>query len=150
MRRTVIALLALVFILPLTVQAREWNAEQHEVWAALEACSNAGEIEELRTCFHDDFVGWGADNGIPQKKADRMAGSAWFYETAETVWLHLKPLSIDVRGDMAIVLYVYSFVDRNKLKGEETSGTTNWTDIMVREGNKWVWLADHGTDVGGN
>jgi ketosteroid isomerase-like protein len=150
MRRNVIAILVLAFFLPLTVQAQQWNAEQQEVWDVVEACFDTQDTEDLMACYHDDFVGWGLGNGVPVNKADKRAINARVLESSDNVWQHLKPLSIEVRGDVAIVLYVFSFVERNKATGEETTGTVNWTDIMVLVDDRWLWLADHGTRVEGN
>jgi hypothetical protein len=146
MRRTFSNVFALALFLPLTAHAQQWSAEQQEVWDALAACTDA-QGEEFIACFHDDFTGWFFGNGVPLNKADRRAGGIRSFETYEPVWHYLKPLSIDVRGDVAIVLYVGYFVSRNRATGEETSSTTNWTDIMVRDGGRWLWLADHGTAV---
>jgi ketosteroid isomerase-like protein len=150
MPRTIFAVIALAFILPLTVQAQQWNAEQQEVWADHEVCDNATEIEAFMACFHEDFIGWDTGVGVPANKADFRAWRTRGFEVWEQVWRHNKPVSIYVRGDVAIVLYVAYVVGRNKVTGEETSSTTNYTDIMVKEGASWLWIGGHGTSVGGN
>ncbi len=150
MRRLVFATLALAFILPLTAQAQQWNAEQQEVWADHEVCDNATEIEAYMACYHEDFVGWSTGVGVPTNTTDVRAFSTRGFEVWERVWRHNKPVNIYVRGDMAIVLYVAFVASRNKATGEEISSTTNWTDIMVKEGNSWLWIGGHGNSVGGN
>ena len=136
MRRLVFAVLALAFILPLTAQAQQWNAEQQEVWDAVEACWDAQEIENYMACIHDDFVSWGSSEDIPWNKTDVRAFTARSIESLDDVWSYRKPLRIDVRGDVAVVLYVATYINRNKATGEETTTTTNWTEVFERNGNR--------------
>ena len=82
--------------------------------------------------------------------ADLLAGTAHFLETEEPLWVYRKPLNIDVRGDVAIVLYVVDFARRSRVNGAQTTGKFNWTEVFVRDGGAWKALTDHGTEVGGN
>ena len=150
MRRFVLAALALAFILPLSAQAQQWNAEQQEVWAALEACWDAQETEGFMACIHDDYVAWWPNQGVPMNRADARPLLGRNLEVSDVVWRYRKPLNIDVRGNVAIVIYVANYVTRNKTTGEESATTTNWTEVFERDGNKWLLLTDHGTEVGGN
>jgi hypothetical protein len=147
MRRFVFAILALAFVLPLTAQAQQWNAEQQEVWDAVDACWDAPEVETYMACIHDDFVSWGTGSGVPANKTDVRPSVVRRFEIYEDVWSYMKPVSIDVRGDMAIVLYVSTYVQREKATGEETTTTTNWTEVFERNGNRWQLIVDHGTVV---
>jgi ketosteroid isomerase-like protein len=146
----VIVVGALAIFAPLAVQGQELTADQQEVWNVVLACYDANDSDALMACYHDDFLGWGLDNTVPMNKADKQAINARVDESSENMWQHLKPVSVDVRGDVAIVLYVQSYVDRDKTTGEETAGTVNWTDILVKVGERWLWLADHGTQVDDN
>lgn len=150
MRRTVFAVFALVLILPLTAQAQQWNAEQREVWTALEACWDAQEPEGVLACIHDDYVAWWPNQGVPLNRADARPLLGRDMAAADVVWSHRKPLNIDVRGNMAIVIYVAMYVTRNTTTGEAFSTTTNWTEVFQKVGNSWLLLTDHGTEVGGN
>ena len=150
MRRVLVPICALTMFAPLGLHAQQLTAVQQEVWDVVLACYDAHDSDDLMACYHEDFLGWGLDNSVPMNKADKRAVNARVDESSENVWQHLKPVSVDVRGDVAVVLYVQSFVDRDKATGEETEGTVNWTDILVRDGGNWLWLADHGTEVKSN
>ena len=56
-------------------------------------------------------------------------------------------MSMDVRGDVAIVLYVATYVSRNQTTGEETRSTVRWTEVFERDGNRWRLVVGHGTVV---
>ena len=150
MKRILGIVFVMVFLLPLSVQGQEWTAEQMEVWETVQACWSATNVETLSACYHEDLVTWGVGNGVPINKADFRALDARWLDTQEAVWSHYKPLSIDVRGDMAVVIYVMHWAERHKVTGEETEGIINWTEVFVKEGNRWLLLADHGTRVEGN
>ena len=136
-----------LLLFPLSVQGQEWDAEQMEVWETVTTCWTSTNIETQMACIHDDFKTWGVGNPVPFKKADTRAHLTRFFETQETVWSYFQPLSIDVRGDMAIVLYVMNWAERNRVTGEETAGIINWTEVFKKEGDRWLLLADHGTRV---
>lgn len=150
MRRTVFAALALAVFLPLAAQAQQWTAAQQEVWEFEEACWATQDLEVAMACFHDDFVGWGTNSTLPTSKADRRPFFARSFETEDMVFLHLKPLSIKVHGDVAIVLYLATVTTKNKASGKETTVTERWTDICLKEGDGWTWIADHGGAIPNN
>lgn len=147
MHRTLVAVLALGVFLPLTAQAQQWTAEQQEVWEFEEACWASQDLESNMACFHDDFFGWGTDSPLPTSKADRRPFFARRFETQESVFLYLKPLAIHVHGDVAIVVYFAVNTLKNKASGEETTYVDRWTDICLKEGSRWMWIADHGSPV---
>lgn len=150
MRRTGFSVLAFLFLFAPTAQGQEWTAQQQEVWAALEACWSSTDMQAGMACIHDDYVSFGTSRGVTQNKADVRATWARFLETQDQVWVHRKPLNIDVRGNVAVVLYVVDYVDRNRATGEETAGKSIWTEVFVKDGNTWKCLTDHGTEIGGN
>ncbi len=148
MKRFMAVVLPLFFLLPLTGQAQEWSTEQLEVWNAVEACWDAEDIDELQACYHEDYVSWVLADGVPRNKADQHALDVRWLETEETEWIYRKPLNIDVRGNIAVVLYVADWENRSKATGEVSSGRTNWTEVFIKENGKWQCLTDHGTRVG--
>lgn len=148
MTRVGIVVLSVALFLPLAAQAQQWSAEQQEVWEFEKACWEAEDLEVILGCFHQDYVGW-ADQALstPLNKADRRVLIGRSYETEDLAWLFLKPLEIKVHGDMAVVLYVATGTNKNKESGEETQFTALWTDVLLKEGGSWAWIADHGSPI---
>ena len=132
---------------PAIVRAQEMGGEEMEVWERGEACWRTSEIDPLMNCFHDDYEGWAAGSTVPLTKAHRRPFFERGFETSENVFVHLIPLSVTVRGDVAIMIYVATSTSRNKETGEETTATQRWTDVMVKDGGTWSYIADHGTSV---
>ena len=147
MQRLVLAVLALLTLLPLNAQAQQWNAEQEAVWRALEACWSSKAIDTAMACIHDDYVSFQLAEGVPQNKTDLRAIWGHDLERRENLWVYRKPLNIDVRGNVAVVLYVLEYVHTNKSNGEETAGKENWTEVWVRDAGVWKALTDHGSKV---
>jgi len=150
MTRTVVAVLAIALFLPLTAQAGEWTAEQKEVWEFEKACWEAKEAETLTACFHEDYKGWVGNIAVLVNKADRRLIFTRQFETSETVFLFLKPLSIQIHGNMAIALYVSGVSNRNKETGKETTSSQRWTDVLLKDGETWKFITDHARPIGDN
>ncbi len=143
--------IALAVGMPVTAQAQEMTRAQQQVWEWEQGCwATDVTLEDLMACFHEDFLGWGMDYSVPSSKADRRPFFARFFETNETVFQFLNPLSVQVHGDMAVISYLATYTTRNRSTDEETTTTERWTDIAIREGGRWYWIADHGTRVPSN
>ena len=151
MRRISIAFITIAIALPLSIQAQETPAEQ-EAWDALVECSGAwdrGDLETGLACTHDDFVGWRLEDPVPRTKESSKMIDLYLAETSETKASALRPLSVKVYGNMAIIHYYYMGIVAVQ-GGEDERITYRWTDIMIKEDGKWQWIADHGGSVSGN
>jgi len=145
MSRILVVGFGLFSLLPLMAQAQEWTPEQQDVWAWEVACLETLDLETKTACFHDDFIGWGVDEVEPTNKAYRGNLFAQTLEAYELVSFDLRPLAITLHGNTAILIYEATIGIRSRATGEETSSVIRWTDVAVREGGRWAWIADHGT-----
>ena len=134
-------------LLPLTASAEDWTEEQKEVLAFEEACVTTKDIDEFAGCFHDDCVGWGQGYPVPTSKDDRSKTNADSFESFDSETLLFNPISVIVKGDMAIVSYLQTSKITNKATKEVEYSTQAWTDVCLKERGKWTWIADHGTDL---
>ncbi len=127
-------------------QAEDWSAEQSEVWAAIEACNvlfDEDRVKEAMDCFHDDFSGWLYTEPVPRGKDSFEKVGQYFVETREVVAKELRPIDILVYKNFAVIHYFYIEVLKDG-GGDEEYNQGRWTDVMVKEGGKWRWIADHG------
>ena len=136
-----------VLLLPMFANAEDWTKEQQEVLAFEEACVTTTDAEEFAGCFHEDFVGWGQGYPVPTSKDDRSKTNADFFESFDTETLLFNPISVIVKGDMAIVSYLQTTKNMNKATKEVEYSTQAWTDVCLKERGKWTWIADHGTVI---
>jgi hypothetical protein len=147
MRKLATGICAYVLLLPLTALAQEWTKEQQEVLAFEQACVTAKSAEEAKACFHEDFVGWGAGVTFPTSKKERLPFIDDDFATNDRQSLLFKPLSVIVKGNMAVVTYIDAGKTKNKSTNEVKDYMARWTDVCLKEGGKWYWISDHGVDI---
>ena len=126
--------------------AQEWSAEQQEVWKNVLAYSELaakGDAEGFAQYFHEDFSGWALMTAVPQNREQRVAVVRHFMPRYKTLWYQLQPLAIKIHGNVAVVHYYYA--EEIQEAGEKPRMESGrWTDILLKQGNKWVMIADHG------
>lgn len=154
MKRCLASLVALGLCLgvPTAAQAQNWSPVEKEVLQAIETCLEtvrSKNLEGFMACHHDDFLGW--DNGMPgpRDKSFARGSTSLNFAAGDLVAWSIQPLGIRVHGNVAIVHYYGYYAEREK-GGKETRTRYRWTDIMLKQGNKWVWIADHGGADPGN
>jgi ketosteroid isomerase-like protein len=140
-------LLTAVLLLPAYASAENWSKEQMEVLKFEEACVSAKSADQLLNCFHEDYVGWGQDWSVPLSKADQQKAIVDRFATVDSETMLFKPLSVIVKGNMAVISYIDSSKSTNKTTKEVTYSTQRWTDVCLKDGGKWYWISDHGVDI---
>jgi ketosteroid isomerase-like protein len=136
----------LVALTAIPSSAQEWSAAQKAVWDSVKAYTEAadrGDVEGYLSYLHEEYRGWPNAWPLPSRKADvrKVLGHFLKVETTELSWI--EPVSIQIFDDVAIVNYYFGL----HLKDEEgkirnTGG--RWTDILLKQGDKWLLVADHG------
>ena len=126
--------------------AQEWSAAQKEVWKSVETYSELGakgDLDGIMSYFADDYLGWSTRSAMPGTKADVRKWVAHDFETNQTVLQTLKPVGIAIHGDVAFVHYYFTVLQKNA-KGEEKTIQGRWTDILKKQGDRWVLIGDSG------
>ena len=96
--------------------------------------------ERVAQCFHSDYTGWYAGDPLPlDLQALKDATSA----QEEITFLSARPLSIKIYGDVAVVHYTSHWRE----DGTTTVRWARWTDVAMKEGGRWSWIADAGGPV---
>lgn len=123
-----------------------WSEAQKEVWAAIETCVehwNKGPLEAALACVHDDFSGWLYVEPVPRTKETNRKIGAYFLKTRTTQAYDLRPIDIKVYGDVGIAHYYYVTIAKDA-EGKESVERGRWTDILLKQDGRWVFIADHG------
>lgn len=141
----VAALLAAVALTSASqARAQEWSEAQLEVWDAIHAeWAAAMEKDRARfgTMFHESFEGWSAENPAPR---DLEATAKWSrLEETTTLAYELHPLAIVVAGETAVAHYLWSDLSEDA-GGERETTHGRYTDVLVRDGDRWKFLAWQG------
>jgi len=134
---------------PSVLSAQELSAAQREVWQFIEECNQRYFEEDpngVLSCYHDDFAGWQYGDAVPRTKDSVRKLLASEFEASEPVAYDLRPIAIRVFGSFAVAHYSAEWVQKNSA-GEVMTLQMIWTDILLKEGNRWSWVGDHGGTV---
>lgn len=126
-------------------KAQEWSPSQKEVWKVetdLWAVFAKGDQAGFLEYFHPDYMGWDDNSALPNSKADTQKWFAVMMQGNKVLLYDIKPVGIRVFGDFAIVDYYYSLV--NEKEGKKKAEEGRWTDILMKQGNKWQLIGDNG------
>jgi ketosteroid isomerase-like protein len=126
--------------------SQEWSAEQQEVWSAVEdywAVSSKGDVDGFLSYFHSSFAGWGNNSVTSDNKAQREKFIRHFMPKSTTALYTITPEAIWVNGNFAFVHYNYTEVEVD-MEGKERTSSGRWTDILMKDGRRWVMVGDSG------
>lgn len=124
----------------------ELSTPQKEVWSNVETywrLDAAGDTQAFLAYFHADYKGWGYDSTLPGSKERAAKFVTHAHKTSKTLVYDLQPAAVRVHGEMAYVHYFWTRLVKD-VEGKEKRETGRWTDILIKEGAKWVMIADHG------
>ena len=128
--------------------AQTWTPEQQEIWRFEEQQWNMSKEKDsswVDTMVHPNLSYWDTDQPGPQNKAS-LARWVRYGNTSGTVLeQELFPISIAITGNVAVVHYNYSVASEN-LKQERETVSGRYTDILVKEDGRWLFLSWAGGD----
>jgi len=128
------------------IAAQDWSSEQQDVWKNVEAywdLAAKGDLDGFVSYFHESFMGWNYGAPATSTKSNREKLIKFFAPQNKTLFYNLTPVGIWVQGEFAFVDYHYMEVTENK-KGKRDTDIGRWTDILIKDGDRWVMVGDHG------
>lgn len=130
------------------VSAQTLSAEQQEVWKveqqqwAMDAAKDTSWIEKLT---HANLRIWETGSPMPRDKASLKHWSRYDSESATVLEHEQFPISTTITGNIAVVQYYYRIARENYKKERETV-TGHYTDVLIKEGGRWQFIAWEGGD----
>lgn len=147
--RLISAFLLVFVCLALPAHAQdETSAEDAEVWKVVEEQWNAEEKGDRKwpeRLLVEDFSGWDKSSPAPRGKRSTIYWNRFSESQGKMVAHELYPLSIFVRGDIAVAHYLYSSATENK-NGEIEMANGRFTDVLTLTEDGWKFLSWHGGD----
>jgi len=128
--------------------AQTWSPEQEEIWQFEEQQWRMAKEKDLSwvdTMVHPNLSYWDTDQPGPQNKASLARWSRYGSASTTVLEQELFPISIAITGNIAVVHYNYSVASEN-LKQERETVSGRYTDILVKENGRWLFLAWAGGD----
>lgn len=147
--KTLLVPVLFLAILSSNVFAQEWNAAQKEVWKNVQAywaLDAAGNLDGFMSYFHDNYIGWEINQPMPGSKATARKFIEHDHKTEKTVLYDIAPTSINVIGNVAIANYYYTKIVKDA-EGKEKTRTGRWADVLMKQGDKWMLIGDHGGQI---
>ena len=128
--------------------AQDWSKEQKEVWAGVEKYWEVNQNNPLDFLqyFDESYLGWGYENEHPSTKNDAAKSFGYWSKKGKEQYHTLTPAKIWVNGDFAYVHYYYTQVMENS-SGVPRTERGRWTDILMKKGDKWMLVGDHGGEI---
>jgi len=147
--KLIVLIALIIMIINTPVYAQEWSAAQKEVWKNVEtynALFAAGDLEGSLAYFHQDYRGWSYQNALPMNKATLQKFMAYYMEREKIILYHIEPVDIQIFGAIAVVHY-YTRAVYNDVEGKVKVSSGRWTDILLKQADKWVLIGDHGGET---
>lgn len=136
------------FVLAGAANAQSWNADQQALWKLEQQqwkMSMEKDSSWIESMVHPNLRYW--ETGAPMPR-DRASLAHWDkYQSANSTTLEqeLFPISATITGDVAVVQYDY-MVSRENFKKERESVTGHYTDVLIKDGKNWKFIAWAGGD----
>jgi hypothetical protein len=117
-----------------------WKVEQQQ-WK-LAAAKDASWIDTL---LHPNLRYWEAGAPMPRDRASLKHWNRYDSESTTVLEQELFPISTTITGNVAVVQYRYMSAQENYKKERETK-TGHYTDVLIKEGGHWLFIAWEGGD----
>ena len=128
--------------------AQTWSAEQQELWKLEEQqwkMAAAKDTSWMDTMVHSNLRYWETGDPMPRDKASLKKWSRLGNENNTVLEQEIFPISVTITGNIAVVQYNYMIARENYKKERETV-TGQYTDVLVKENGRWLFLAWAGGD----
>ena len=144
-----ILLVCLIFSMNAVVVAHEWSDAEMEVLKQMEESYEMWakqDIEGFLNYIHDDYCGWHYESAVTQKKSSFVNMANHYFPKSEVIFYEMTPLEVQILDDVAIVHYYFYFLIKDS-EGKDQSSRSRYTDILLKENDKWLLISDHGGEV---
>lgn len=128
--------------------AQTWTPEQQEIWRFEQQqwdMAKSKDLSWIDTMVHPNISYWDVDRPAPQNRASLMRWSRYSSANSTVLEQELFPISVTITGNLAVVQYRYQLATENYKKERETV-TGRYTDVLIREGGRWLFIAWAGGD----
>jgi len=128
--------------------AQTWTPDQQEIWRIedlqwkMSMDKDATWIEKL---VHPNISSWEVGRPAPQNRASLTRWTRFNDASSTILEQEIFPISVTITGNVAVAQYTYMIVRENYKKEREAS-TGRWTDILIKDGGRWQFIAWAGGD----
>ena len=124
------------------------SADQQEVWKVEQQqwkMAAAKDDSWIETLVHPNLRYWETGAPMPRDRASLKHWSRYGNESGTVLEQEIFPISATITGNVAVMQYSYMMARENYKKERETV-TGHYTDVLIKEGGKWLFIAWEGGD----
>ena len=147
-RRLGLSLPIALAILASTGSAQTWNADQQELWKLEDLqwkMSAEKDLSWIDKMVHPSVSYWDNDQVAPQNRASLVKWNRYGVGNSTVLEQELFPIAMTITGNVAVAQYRYT-VARENLKKEKETTSGRYTDIFMKDGGQWKFIAWAGGD----
>jgi hypothetical protein len=151
-------LLGLILVSVPRLSAQQLDSAQRRVWQTVEArwqAWQAADLEKMLQLYHPRFHAWNRVTGRVDNHDSMMARWKSALETERILAVKLEPVAVEVFADFATAYYVSretvqrlspmrSATDTSPRGVGPTVVSIRWTDYLVRQRGRWLFVAYNG------
>ncbi|CAN5483228.1 hypothetical protein BH20ACI3_BH20ACI3_39640 [soil metagenome] len=148
MRIRLMLVLIAVCLFPSVASSQTWTPEQKEIWRLEEQqwkMSAAKDASWIETMVHPSISFWQTDQSMPRNKASLARWTRYNDTNATVLEQEIFPISVTITNNVAVAHYRYQIASEN-YKKEREMVTGRYTDVFVKEGNRWLFITWAGGD----
>jgi hypothetical protein len=131
-----------------SASAQTWSPDQQEVWKVEEQQWQMAKDEDMSwidKMVHPNLTYWETGMPSPQNRASLARWNRYNNANSAVLEQELYPISITITGNVAVVQYHYQIARENEKK-ERATVWGQYTDVLVKEGGRWLFLTWTGGD----
>jgi hypothetical protein len=99
----------------------------------------------IETMVHPNLRYWEIGQPMPQDKASLARWNRYTSSTGSVLEQEIFPISATITGNVAVMQYHYQIARENYKKERETV-TGHYTDVLLKDNGKWLFIAWEGGD----
>lgn len=147
-RRWCLSLPVALALFASAASAQSWSADQQEIWKLEELQWKMASVKDaswIDKMVHPNLSYWDNDQVAPQGKASLARWNRYNSGNSTVLEQELFPISITITGNVAVAQYRY-MVARENYKKERETVSGRYTDVFMKEGGQWKFIAWSGGD----
>ena len=147
-RRLSVVLVSASLAAAAAASAQTWSPEQQEVWKVEELqwkMSADKDLTWIDKMVHANLSYWETGAQSPQNKASLARWDRYSSAESKVLEQELFPISLTITGNVAVAQYRYQVARENAKKEHETVNG-HYTDVLIKDGGHWLFIAWAGGD----
>jgi len=128
--------------------AQTWTPEQQELWKFEELqwqMSKDKDSSWIEKMVHPNLTYWETAAPVPQNRASLSRWNRYTSAGSTVLEQEIFPISMTITGNIAVAQYRYQ-IAREDYKKERETVWGRYTDVLVKEGGRWLFIAWTGGD----